>query len=77
MITWACSLPAFSSLAESDRKALLEASWAELFILGAAEKGLQLDTGNLLQWGSCGVVANARGPEFDPELSHVAFRTMA
>ena len=44
-VTWACSLPAFSSLVEMDKKALLEASWAELFVLAVAEKGLMFDAG--------------------------------
>ncbi|GFO15834.1 nuclear receptor subfamily 2 group e member 1-like [Plakobranchus ocellatus] len=47
-ITWARLLPAFSALAESDRRLLLKATWAELFILVAAEKGLYFEPNSLL-----------------------------
>lgn len=36
-IKWAKSLPAFVGLPTTDQLALIRASWAELFVLGAAQ----------------------------------------
>ncbi|KAI8778746.1 photoreceptor-specific nuclear receptor [Biomphalaria glabrata] len=47
-VTWARLLPAFTALNDSDKKILLEATWAELFVLLAAERGLHFDTSYFL-----------------------------
>ncbi|RUS87520.1 hypothetical protein EGW08_004696 [Elysia chlorotica] len=47
-VTWARLLPAFSTLPDSDRRRLLEATWTELFLLVAAEKGLTFEPNLLL-----------------------------
>ena len=36
-LDWACTVPAFSSLQEHDRLALLQHSWSDLVLLGAAQ----------------------------------------
>ncbi|KAK3768411.1 hypothetical protein RRG08_053404 [Elysia crispata] len=47
-VTWARLLPAFSTLADSDKRRLLEATWTELFLLVAAERGLHFEPNSLL-----------------------------
>lgn len=42
-IRWAKSIPSFNQLPFSDQKRLLNESWAELFIIAAAQWGLSID----------------------------------
>ena len=47
-IEWAKALPFFSKLNTSDQVSLLRCTWAELFVLNAAQCGLPLHCGALL-----------------------------
>ncbi|MFH4976233.1 hypothetical protein AB6A40_002942 [Gnathostoma spinigerum] len=47
-VEWAKNLPFFSDLNDSDQLALLRASWAELFILNAAQFGMPVHAAPLL-----------------------------
>lgn len=47
-VKWAKSVPAFLSLPFRDQVILLEESWRELFVLGAAQFQIPLDAGPLL-----------------------------
>jgi nuclear receptor subfamily 2 group E member 3 len=44
-IKWAKSVPSFVTLPVQDQKLLLEESWAELFVITAAQWGLSIDSG--------------------------------
>jgi nuclear receptor subfamily 2 group E member 3 len=44
-IKWAKSVPSFVTLPAQDQKLLLEESWAELFVITAAQWGLTIDSG--------------------------------
>jgi nuclear receptor subfamily 2 group E member 3 len=46
-IKWAKSVPSFVQLPVLDQKLLLEESWAELFVITAAQWGLSIDAGLL------------------------------
>ncbi|GFS05947.1 nuclear receptor subfamily 2 group E member, partial [Elysia marginata] len=63
-VTWARLLPAFSSLVESDKRRLLEATWPELFLLVAAEKGLYFEPSSLLS------TVDLLGEDFNPVSSN-------
>ncbi|XP_063243296.1 nuclear receptor subfamily 2 group E member 1 [Bacillus rossius redtenbacheri] len=58
-VQWAKSVPAFTALALHDQLMLLETSWRELFVLGAAQFLPPLDLGAVLT--ACGTL-HARPP---------------
>lgn len=47
-VRWAKSVPAFTSLPSRDQVILLEESWRELFVLGAAQFSLPIEAGTLM-----------------------------
>ena len=47
-VRWAKSVPAFTSLPARDQVILLEESWRELFVLGAAQFTLPIEAGTLM-----------------------------
>lgn len=49
-VKWAKSVPSFLQLPTADQKVLLEESWAELFVITAAQWGLPIDNGEFVQW---------------------------
>lgn len=50
-VKWAKSVPSFLQLPTADQKVLLEESWAELFVITAAQWGLPIDNGEFVQCG--------------------------
>lgn len=44
-VKWSKSVPTFNQLSMKDQKKLLEDSWAELFVITAAQWGLPIDNG--------------------------------
>ena len=48
-IKWAKSVPSFLQLQDADQTLLLEDSWAQLFIIGLAQWGIQFDEETLLK----------------------------
>jgi len=44
-VQWARAVPSFAQLPNKDQKLLLEESWAELFVITAAQWGLSMDFG--------------------------------
>ncbi|XP_069705499.1 nuclear receptor subfamily 2 group E member 1 [Periplaneta americana] len=65
-VKWAKNVPAFTSLNFHDQLLLLEQSWRELFVLGAAQYLLPLELGQLVSF--CGV--NHRDSERTLALLH-------
>lgn len=55
-VKWAKTVPAFNSLPFRDQVILLEESWRELFVLGAAQFQVPIDVGPLLAAAGTGVV---------------------
>lgn len=53
-VKWAKNVPSFTSLPMSDQLLLLEESWRELFVLGAAQFLAPLDLGPVIQ--HCGAL---------------------
>ena len=54
-VKWAKTVPAFVALPFRDQVVLLEESWRELFVLGAAQFQIPIDAGPLLAAaGQCG-----------------------
>ena len=47
-VRWAKSVPAFTTLPSRDQIVLLEESWRELFVLGAAQFTLPIEAGTLM-----------------------------
>ena len=47
-VRWAKSVPAFTTLPSRDQIILLEESWRELFVLGAAQFTLPIEAGTLM-----------------------------
>ena len=47
-VRWAKSVPAFTALPSRDQIILLEESWRELFVLGAAQFTLPIEAGTLM-----------------------------
>ena len=47
-VRWAKSVPAFTALPARDQIVLLEESWRELFVLGAAQFMLPIEAGTLM-----------------------------
>nr|CAD7194311.1 unnamed protein product [Timema douglasi] len=56
-VKWAKNVPAFTNLHFKDQLMLLESSWRELFVLGAAQFLLPMELGPLL--ASCGALADS------------------
>nr|CAD7461501.1 unnamed protein product [Timema tahoe] len=56
-VKWAKNVPAFTNLHFKDQLMLLESSWRELFVLGAAQFLLPMELGPLI--ASCGALADS------------------
>ena len=63
-VRWAKSVPAFTTLPSRDQIILLEESWRELFVLGAAQFTLPIEAGTLMT--ALGLSTNSSSPGSSP-----------